>query len=280
MGTAEMNLSIKAVAAAALLAAPILVPAQQARAGVGDLLVAPTRLVLNGGRGAELILSNIGDEPATYRISVEFRRMKPDGTLEEVLDPSDPEKAARDMIVYAPRRVTLAPREPQSIRISARPAKGLPDGEYRIHMLFRAIPPATPVTKASTPPANGLSFKLTPVYGVTIPVIVRLGNLEATAGISNVRLQSRDGKPAIALDLTRSGRRSTFGEVRVLKAGLKDPIGVQRAVAVYTDVGQRQVVVPVDEKFAVHAVGQVTVQYVETYDDGSKTIAETQAVLR
>ncbi|MBA3576633.1 MAG: molecular chaperone [Sphingomonas sp.] len=275
-----MNLSIKAMVAAALLAAPILVPAQQARAGVGDLLVAPTRLVLNGGRGAELILNNIGDEPATYRISVEFRRMKPDGTLEEVLDPSDPEKAARDMIVYAPRRVTLAPREPQSIRISARPAKGLPDGEYRIHMLFRAIPPATPVTKASSAPANGLSFKLTPIYGVTIPVIVRLGNLEATAGISNVRLQSRDGKPAIALDLTRSGRRSTFGEVRILKPGLKDPIGVQRAVAVYTDVGQRQVVVPVDEKFVAHAVGQVTVQYVETYDDGSKTIAETQAVLR
>jgi len=126
----------KALAVAAFMAAPFLLT-QPAQAGVGDLLVAPTRLVLTGGRSAEVILNNIGDEPATYRISAEFRRMKPDGTLEEVADPSDSEKSARDMLMYAPRRVTLAPHEPQSIRIAARPPQGLPDGEYRVHLLFR-----------------------------------------------------------------------------------------------------------------------------------------------
>jgi len=275
-----MNLLTRAAVAAALIAAPIVVPFQPASAGVGDLLVAPTRLVLNGGRGAEIILNNIGDEPATYRISVEFRRMKPDGMLEEVADPSDAEKAARDMIIYAPRRVTLAPNEPQSIRIAARPPQGLPDGEYRIHMLFRAIPPSTPVTQPASAPAKGVSFRLIPVYGVTIPVIVRLGNLDVTAGITNVHLEQQDGKPAVALDLTRSGGRSTFGEVRVLKPGVKDPIAVARAVAVYTELNEREVVIPVDDKFKGPVAGPVTVQYVETYDDGSKTIAETQAVLR
>lgn len=275
-----MQPSIKALAVAALAVAVIGAPAQHARAGVGDLLVAPTRLVLNGGRGTEVILNNIGEEPATYRISVEFRRMKADGTLEEVAEPGEAEKIARDMIVYAPRRVTLAPKEPQSIRVSARPPKGLPDGEYRIHMLFRAIPPATPVARPASSPPKGVSFKLTPVYGVTIPIIVRLGNLEAKAGIANVRLDRRDGKPVVALDLSRSGSRSTFGEVRVLKAGVKEPIGSLRAIAVYTEVGQREVAVPIDESFKGEIAGPVTVQYVETYDDGSKTIAETQAVLR
>jgi P pilus assembly chaperone PapD len=275
-----MNLLQKALAAAALVTAPMFVSPQPAMAGVGDLLVAPTRLVLNGGRGAEVILNNIGDEPATYRISVEFRRMKADGTLEEIADPSQSETAARDMIVYAPRRVTLAPREPQSIRIAARPPNGLPDGEYRVHLLFRAIPPATPVAKQASAPAKGLSFKLTPVYGVTIPVIVRLGNLEAKAGISNVHLEHRDGKPVVALNLSRTGSRSTFGEVRVMKPGIKDPVALQRAIAVYTELNERQVIVPVEEGFTGQLAGPVTVQYVETYDDGSKTIAETQAVLR
>jgi hypothetical protein len=274
-----MNLLTKAAVAAAFIAAsPI--PASQASAGVGDLLVAPTRLVLNGGRSAEVILNNIGDEPATYRISAEFRRMNADGTLEEVANPTDSEKAARDMLIFAPRRVTLAPREPQSIRIAARPPAGLPDGEYRVHLLFRAIPPATPVTEAAAAPVKGLSFKLTPVYGVTIPVIVRLGNLSVEAAISNVRLEKHDGKPAIALELSRSGRRSTFGEIRVLKAGVKDPIALSRAVAVYTELNQREVVVPVDENYKGELAGPVTVKYVETYDDGSKTIAEAQAVLR
>ena len=278
-GTAEMNLVRKALAVAALVTAPLFI-AQPASAGVGDLLVAPTRLVLNGGRGAEVILNNIGDEPATYRISVEFRRMKADGTLEEISDPSQSDTAARDMIMYAPRRVTLAPREPQSIRIAARPPKGLPDGEYRVHMLFRAIPPATPVARQASAPAKGLSFKLTPVYGVTIPVIVRLGNLEAKAGISNVHLEQRDGKPVVALNLSRTGSRSTFGEVRVTRPGVKDPIALQRAIAVYTELNEREVIVPVDQGFTGQIAGPVTVQYVETYDDGSKTIAETQAVLR
>lgn len=274
-----MNLLTKAAIAAALIAAPLL-PLSEASAGVGDLLVAPTRLVLNGGRSAEVILNNIGDEPATYRISAEFRRMKPDGSLEDVADPTDAEKAARDMLIFAPRRVTLAPREPQSIRIAARPPAGLPDGEYRVHLLFRAIPPAAPVTQAAAAPVKGLSFKLTPVYGVTIPVIVRLGNLTVQAGISNVHLEKHDGKPAVAMELSRSGARSTFGEIRVLKPGVKDPIALSRAVAVYTELNEREVVVPVDENFKGAVTGPVTVEYVETFDDGSKTLAETQAVLR
>ena len=68
-----MTFWTRSILAAGLTAAALLPTA--AGAGVGDLLVAPTRLVLDGRRGAEIILNNIGDEPATYRVSVEFRRM-------------------------------------------------------------------------------------------------------------------------------------------------------------------------------------------------------------
>jgi P pilus assembly chaperone PapD len=266
---------------AAFLTAPLLAGAAPASAGVGDLLVAPTRLVLDGRKGAEIVLNNIGEEPATYRLSVEFRRMTADGGLVDVTELGPEDKIAQDMIVYAPRRVTLAPNQPQSIRIAARPPQGLPDGEYRVHLLFRAVPPPTPLVPAAAPqPGSGLRFALTPVYGVTIPVIVRLGNLKATAGIANVHLANRDGKPAVALDLSRAGDRSTFGEVRVLKAGHKTPIAIQRAVAVYKELKTRSVTIPFDENFKGDVRGPVTVQYVETFDDGTNVIAETQAVLR
>lgn len=271
----------KKIAPIALAGAMLVGLPGAATAGVGDLLVAPTRVVLDGRRGTEIILNNIGDEPATYRISVEFRRMTPEGTLVDVPAPNAEEKAAADMIVYAPRRVTLAPHQPQSIRIAARPPQGLPDGEYRVHLLFRAIPPALPVTsKDAQSAASGLSFQLIPVYGVTIPVIVRLGNLEATAAISNVELEKKDGKPVISLDLSRRGARSTFGEVRVLKAGVKDPIALLKGVAVYTEIGSRHVAVPLDDSFKGEIAGPVTVQYLETSRDGTEKLAETQAVLR
>ena len=91
-----------AIAASFALFAPL-----PAIAGVGDLLVAPTRIVLNGSRGAEIVLSNIGEDVATYRISVELRRMKEDGTLEDVTEATEREDLARNMIFYAPRRVTM-----------------------------------------------------------------------------------------------------------------------------------------------------------------------------
>lgn len=265
---------------AAALAGTILTSTAPARAGVGDLLVAPTRIVLDGRGGSEIILNNIGEEPATYRISVELRRMTSDGRLEEVKDPTATDKIAQDMIMYNPRRVTLPPNQPQSIRIAARAPQGLADGEYRVHLLFRAIPKPTPVAAAPADAPKGLSFAITPIYGVTIPVIVRLGQLQVQAGIANVRLDQQGAKKAVSLELTRSGQRSTFGEVRVLKAGVKDPIAIQRSVAVYTDIGSRQLTVPIDESFKGDVRGPVTVQYVETFIDGNRTIAETQAVLQ
>jgi hypothetical protein len=271
--TKKIASTVLAGALAAALPAP-------ASAGIGDLLVAPTRIVLDGRRGTEIVLNNIGDAPATYRISVEFRRMTADGGLVDVPDPTVQDKAAADMIVYAPRRVTLAPHEPQTIRIAARPPQGLPDGEYRVHLLFRAIPPSTPVAPSDGQAVKGLHLQLIPIYGVTIPVIVRLGNLEAKAAISDVALEKKDGRPVIDLDLSRSGSRSTFGEVRVLKSGVKDPIALQKAVAVYTDIGLRHLSIPVDEKFKGELQGPVTVQYIEKYEDGNQKIAETQAVLR
>ncbi len=93
-----MNVLTKFAAAAALLAAPALLTSTAVHAGVGDLLVAPTRIVLDGRKGAEIILNNIGEEPATYRISMEFRRMLPNGTLEDVAEITD-----------APASVNLGP---------------------------------------------------------------------------------------------------------------------------------------------------------------------------
>src|SRR5206468_10570502 len=214
VGIADMSLLTRSTFAA-VLAAPLFLSAAPARAGIGDLLVAPTRIVLDGRRGAEVVLNNIGEEPAVYRVSVEFRRMDQDGGLNEVSQPTADDQKAADMIVYAPRRVTLAPRQPQAIRIAARPPQGLPDGEYRVHLLFRAIPPATPIIQAAaSEPEKGLRLQLTPVYGVTIPVIVRLGNLQATAGLANVHLGKMGEYPLIS-----PPTRSISGEVRASKPG-------------------------------------------------------------
>ena len=85
---------------------------------------------------------------------------------------------------------------------------------------------------------------------------------------------------AVRLDLTRVGTRSTYGEVRVLKAGVKDPIALMKGIAVYTEVPQRHVTVPLADAYKAGVTGPVTVEYIETSDDGTHLLAQTQAVLR
>ena len=65
---------------AVAMAAGSVAPAHAA----GDLLIAPTRVILDGRRGTEVILNNIGDEEATYRITLELRRMNDQGRLDDV----------------------------------------------------------------------------------------------------------------------------------------------------------------------------------------------------
>src|SRR5207244_2517377 len=74
VGIADMNLLTRSTLAA-VLAAPLFVSAAPAEAGIGDLLVAPTRIVLDGRSGAEIVLNNIGEEPAVYRVCVALGRV-------------------------------------------------------------------------------------------------------------------------------------------------------------------------------------------------------------
>jgi P pilus assembly chaperone PapD len=255
--------------------------AGSAHGGVGDLLVAPTRVVLESGRGTEVILNNVGSDTATYRISLELRRMAPDGDFVQI-DPAkanEAEKKALAMISFAPRKVVLAPNQPQSIRIGIRPPEGLTDGEYRAHMLFRAIPASKPVT---APQDNqSLSIALTPIYGITIPIVVRRGKLEAAAALSDVKLVTEDGKPAISVAISRTGNRSTYGNIRVFKPGVSKPVYEIKGISVYTEINQRRLTLPIEPAVEAQLRGQqVAIQYVEDPEAGGRTLAELKTVIR
>ena len=108
-----------AFVAGAIGVAGALLP-NQAVAGPGDLLVTPTRVVLEGReRSAELTLVNRGQERTTYRITLENRRMDAQGKFSEIDTPKDGELFAQNLIRYAPRRVTLEPNKPQTPSPSA-----------------------------------------------------------------------------------------------------------------------------------------------------------------
>ena len=273
---------IRAAARRAVMAMAGLALALPASVGAqGDLLVAPTRVIINGGGSAEVVLNNIGATPATYRIGLQLKRMTPDGFLEnfEEGQATPQERAALDMIRYAPRRVQLPPNQPQSIRISARPPAELPDGEYRVHMVFRAIPDARPAEAPQDAPESGFSIRLTPIYGITIPLIVRKGQLTGGATIGGASVVSDGGAKHLKLQLARSGTRSVYGEVRVLAPGVKEPVFLARGIAVYAELAARAVDLPLSPEQAARLRGPVTIEYREMPEAGGRLIASAPANL-
>lgn len=247
----------------------------------GDLLVAPTRVILDSRRGAEVILSNIGNEESTYRISLELRRMTDVGKLEDIDKAlaTDEESQALSLVRYAPRRVTLLPNQPQSIRIKPIIPVDLEDGEYRAHMSFRAIPKTESATEVESGNA-GLQIRLVPIYGITIPIIVRKGKLEATAAIANPRIVTDKAGSSFQLDLSRKGDRSVYGEVHVTKPGVKKPLMVAKGIAIYPEIEERLVRIPITPEMITALSGEVVVSYYEPATSGGGLISQTRTVIQ
>jgi hypothetical protein len=272
---ASRRLPSSMLAVAALFTIPAPLAAQ------GDLLIAPTRLVLDGRRGGEVTLSNIGSEEATYRISLELRRMTPEGELEPVEEANAnvTEKAALEMIRYAPRRVILPPGEPQAIRITARPGAELPDGEYRVHMAFAAVPKVRPIVTPEEGQAEDVQIRLVPIFGITMPIIIRKGEIEVTAALANPRVEQTDQGAAFALDIARSGTGSVYGDLLVYPQGRNEPVFVLRGIGVYPEIEARhsRFNIPADQAAAMH--GPVRIELRESLENGGALITAMDAVL-
>jgi hypothetical protein len=209
--------------------------------------------------------------------------MTPEGDLVpvEVAAANATEQAALEMIRYAPRRVVLPPNEPQAIRISARPAPELPDGEYRVHMAFAALPKVQPVAPAAPGAAeSGFAINLIPIYGITMPIIVRKGQLEVVAALANPRIEQGPEGPAFALDITRSGEASVYGDLLVYTQGASEPAFVARGIGVYPEIASRHSSFGLSPEQATAMRGAVRIELRGPIQAGAPLITELDAVLR
>lgn len=257
--------------------AAALAAAAAAQAGV---LVAPTRLVLEDGeRHGEFVLVNKGATSERYRISLVNRRMNAEGRIVEAPEALPGERFADTMIRFAPRVVVLPPDEPQTVRILVRRPGDLEAGEYRSHLLLQQVPEAPAAPAPAEPTASrGISVQITPIYGITVPIIVRNGALRAEGALSDLALRLDDQVPRLHVRIHRDGDRSLFGDLEVRHEPPGEPpriVGLARGVALYTPNASRPFSLALD--FAggrLPTAGQLRIEYRNAELGASRLIAE------
>lgn len=221
----------------------------------GNLLITPKRIVFDGTkRSDELNLANTGKDTATYDISFIQLRMKEDGTVENISEPDSGQFFADKYLRFFPRTVTLAPNEAQTVKVQIRKTEDMPAGEYRSHLYFRAVN-NKPLGEKETKKDSGISVKLIPIFGISIPVIIRLGEFDTKLTLTDLSLIETDNAPALKITFNRSGNMSVYGDVMVdhiTADGKITHVGIVKGFAVYTPNKLRHFTVPLNKALGVN----------------------------
>ena len=184
------------------------------------------------------------------------------------------------MISYSSRQITLAPGEQQTVRLMLRKPADLPAGEYRSHLAFTAAPRQIEAPSAKgNGGAKNVGVQIAFVYGVSIPVIVRQGQLNASATLAMKTKPSSTGYD-IAATIGRSGTESLYGDlIAIYLPPSRKPVQLQEVdgVSVLLPNSQRSTTIGVTlTPEQRRAGGQLHLIYRAPPEAGGGTLAETK----
>lgn len=248
----------------------------------GDLLVTPRRVVFEGGKNTqELNLANTGRDTVRYLISMIDIRMKEDGTFEEISQPDPGQNFANDYLRFFPRSVTLGPGEAQVVKVQLKNTAKLTNGEYRSHIYFRAVPEEKPLGEVATAKApSTISVHLTPIFGISIPAIIRVGKSTSEVRLSDLSLQAKeDTTSLLSFSFNRLGNMSVYGDINVeftSTTGKTTQVAVAKGVAIYTPNLSRRFQIDLPKKKGIdYKEGTFHVVYTaQSNNEKTETIAE------
>lgn len=239
------------------------------------LRISMKRVIFEGPKRSDIIsIINNTSQEQTYRLGLKHYRMDERRSLVKLEGRDDPQasgiKWADDMIRYAPRRVTVPPGGSQQIRLLLRRPRDLADGEYRSHLWIITETEAESFEADKPAAAGAQSFRLSMTPAITLPVLVRSGQMTIKSSITNAQLTDvGGGKHKVSFTVNREGNRSLYGDLRIVCAGGGDYVASnKRGIAVYTELAKRdfsyEYEVPADKAAACRSV---RIEYIADKDD-------------
>jgi hypothetical protein len=252
----------------------------------GDLLINPIRVVFEGQKqNADLNLTNIGKDTAVYMISFLSYKMLEDGSFVQLEKPDTTISADKYLRLF-PRKVVLPPNESQTIRLQLRKPTNLKQGEYRSHIYFRAEKEKTPLgMKDLRIDSTKMAVSITPVFGISIPVIVRNGNLTNQLSLSDVSMQNvNDTISKLNVTINRGGNKSAYGNLRVEyhpTKGQKMDVGFVNGIGVYPEISKRNFALFIKSTNAMKVDGgKLIIRFLAPNENGGMELSRSELILK
>jgi len=252
----------------------------------GNLLITPRRVVFEGTKQSqELTLANTGADTARYTVSFVQYRMTEDGSFVQIEQPDEGQLFADKYLRFFPRSVTLPPNGSQVIRMQYRKMPDMQNAEYRSHVYFRAVPNEKLLgDEQVSADTTSIGIKLIPIFGITIPVIIRNGDLQVKVDLTNMKLDLKtDTVPNLVITFDRSGNKSVYGDLSVRWVPAQgDPVevGTVRGIAVYTPNKLRNFKMQLRNVPGVdYKKGKLLIKFQAPNDDKSEIYAEKEFLL-
>ncbi len=251
----------------------------------GDLLIYPKRINFEGSKRTQQIsLSNTGKDTARYVISVIQIRMREDGSFETITQPDPGQQFADKYFRFFPRNVVLAPNEAQTIKIQLVNTNELEQGEYRSHLYFRSEAEKEPLGEDKPVQEASISVRLVPVFGISIPVVIRVGESSMNMSLSKISFALDKNKmPVLQMDLNRTGNMSVYGDITVdyiSEQGNQTRVATAKGLAVYTPNERRHFRLVLDKKQEInYQSGSLHVVFTDQSARVTK-VAQEEIILR
>lgn len=237
-------------------------------------------------RSVVVTVINKNDYDATYRIYFENKLVNTDGSYSKLTDETIEGNFADKFIRYSPRQVTIKAGNSQSVRLLLRKPKDLPAGEYRSHLVFHELPSANDNSsniESINREANQVGVTFVRHYKVSIPVLVRHGEVSVETFLSDIALKETDNRLQLDFTINRQGNRSQRGDIEVeytSLTGKSDIIGIIRGLSVYYPNPVRNVSLPINITDASQLNGgKITVRYINPDSRRNHILAQQEIQL-
>lgn len=203
---------------------------------IAQVIISPKRLVFEGRiRSQEINIANGGSDTIRYEIKLVEMRMKADGSFEQITEPDPDQYFASKYVKVFPRVIELGPNEAQVVRVRLTNTSKMIPGEYRSHI---NVNPIIAQPKLADKLYSELQLRLIPVVGISIPLLIRVGDYDGRLVITDLSVKMIDAKTLRLYGIfKRSGKMSVYGDLsieHVSNSGVVSIAALARGISIYT----------------------------------------------